>query len=245
MSLLSKKVLQWEPLVRKFAGKIPVKFGLTVIAHESAGNPDAVSGTGARGLMQITGVALKAVNRGLGTTYNRDDLFDPEINVMVGMGLLNSIVQTWDFRHPKTLSARWTSAQWLALLVLAWNAGSFEHNGVGYVVATMERGKIPRSKITVDTVAQAAENLPEASKWLSVPQRVAWAKKVARDYLRVAEPRLPAAEKPKGSKWPWVVAGGALVGGAAYMMMRSSKGSGGGLISLSSDQIGLLKKLGG
>lgn len=243
MALLSKNVLRWEPLVRKYAGKIPVKFGLTIIAHESAGNPDAVSNTGARGLMQITGVALRAVNRGLGTTYTRDDLFTPEINVMVGMGLLNSIVQTWNYKHPKTLSARWTSAQWLALLVLAWNAGSFEHNGVGYVVTTMERGNIPRSKITVDTVAQASANLPDASKWLRVPQRVAWAKKVARDYLRIAEPRLPPTEQPKGSKWPWVMVGGALAGGALYLMFKPTKG--GASISLSSDQIGLLKGLGG
>lgn len=243
MGLLSKNVLQWEPLVRQFAGKIPVKFGLTIIAHESAGDPDAVSNTGARGLMQITGVALKAVNRALGTSYVRADLFDPKVNVMVGMGLLNSIVQTWDYKHPKTLSARWTSAQWLALLVLAWNAGSFEHNGVGYVVTSMERGNIPRSKITVDTVAQASANLPNASKWMRVPQRVAWAKKVARDYLRVAEPRLPPAEKSGSRRWPWLLIGGAAVGGAAYLLLRPGKS--GGSITLSSDQIGLLKGLGG
>lgn len=242
MSLLSKNVLRWEPLVRRFAGKIPVKFGLTVIAHESAGNPDAVSGTGARGLMQITGVALKAVNRGLGTSYTRDDLFDPEVNVMVGMGLLNSIVQTWNHKHPKTLSARWTSAQWLALLVLAWNAGSFEHNGVGYVVTTMERGNIPRSRITVDTVAQASANLPDASKWLRVPQRVAWAKKVARDYLRIAEPRLPD-EKPKRRRWPWIVFGGVALGGAAYLLMRPAKGGGGSVVTLNAGDVSLMKGL--
>lgn len=239
MARLSKKVLRWEPLVKQFAGQIPVKFGLTIIAHESTGDPTAVSRTGARGLMQITGVALETINKALGVTYTRADLFDPKINVMVGMALLNSIVQNWEWRHPDTLSPRWSSPQWLALLVLAWNAGSSEKSGVGYVVTTMERGGLSRSQITVDTVSQAAKNLPRASQWLTKPERVAWAKKVARDYLKITSPIYPETRK---SAWPWVLLGGAALGTVAYVLLRPKKGGASAVpLSLSPEQVNLLK----
>lgn len=70
-----------------------------VIKIESGGNPLAFnSGTKARGLMQITPIALKEWNNlNPGRQYKEKDLFVPEVNTEIGTWLL-------DQRIPKMLN---------------------------------------------------------------------------------------------------------------------------------------------
>lgn len=58
---------------------------LAVIQAESNFDPNAVSGVGARGLMQIMPqTALLDINRMLKSDYSAEDLFDPAINIRCG-----------------------------------------------------------------------------------------------------------------------------------------------------------------
>jgi len=61
---------------------------LAIIIVESGGNPDAVSPTGAQGLMQMTEIAVKEVNTQYGIT-SQPDLGDPYENVCYGILLLD------------------------------------------------------------------------------------------------------------------------------------------------------------
>jgi len=65
-----------------------VVFAVTKI--ESSGNPEADSGY-ARGLMQMSKIALKDVNNNYGTNYEYNDLFKPEINLIAGSRYLSML----------------------------------------------------------------------------------------------------------------------------------------------------------
>lgn len=68
---------------------VPSPLALAQIKKESGFNPGAVSSVGARGLMQVRAGALADVNASLGTSYTLADLFDPEINLVVGFKYLD------------------------------------------------------------------------------------------------------------------------------------------------------------
>jgi soluble lytic murein transglycosylase len=80
---------------------------LAVIKHESKGNPYArgayTSGTesGALGLMQIKYESAREVARSIGVRVNsEEDLFNPEVNLMVGTAyLLRLIAKYQDLQH--------------------------------------------------------------------------------------------------------------------------------------------------
>jgi len=60
---------------------------LAMLLTESAGNPLAVSSEDAKGLMQMTEIAVKEVNNHFGE-YKQVDMFDPDTNVRYGVKLL-------------------------------------------------------------------------------------------------------------------------------------------------------------
>ena len=66
---------------------LPAKLIKSIIKHESNFNPDAVSGAGASGLMQL----MPATARGLGVT----NIFDPAQNVMGGSKYLRSMLDKY------------------------------------------------------------------------------------------------------------------------------------------------------
>lgn len=70
---------------------VPYDIIHAVIETESSFKPDAVSPTGARGLMQINEITLKEINIQLKTKYTFNDLFDPEINVRLGTFYLSHL----------------------------------------------------------------------------------------------------------------------------------------------------------
>src|SRR5262249_36756535 len=76
-----------------------------VIYSESKFN-DAESSAGARGLMQITPAAAETVERQTGaTTFELDDLSDPEINIRYGTFILKDHLERYDGDEVAALAA--------------------------------------------------------------------------------------------------------------------------------------------
>ena len=69
--------------------KFSVAQVLALIETESKGNPRAKSGAGALGLMQVMG--RHATERG----YSVDDLYDPYVNVVVGLSVLEALAEQY------------------------------------------------------------------------------------------------------------------------------------------------------
>ena len=86
-----------------------------VILKESAGKPKAGSSKGAKGLMQLTSIAV----RDLGLDDKSFDYYDPETNIKAGSKFLAKMIDTFDGN--------------LTLGLAAYNAGIWnvrKHNGV-------------------------------------------------------------------------------------------------------------------
>lgn len=91
---------QWlDPIIAKASRRYGVDMGLikAVIKAESNFNPTAVSGAGARGLMQL----MPATARSLGVS----DSFDPEQNVMAGTRFLRDLLDRYNGDLDSALAA--------------------------------------------------------------------------------------------------------------------------------------------
>jgi soluble lytic murein transglycosylase len=90
--------LRHEDIIRQQAQEKGVDAALiaAVIYSESKFN-DAESSAGARGLMQITPAAADTIERLSGaTSFELDDLSDPEINIRYGTFLLKELLERYD-----------------------------------------------------------------------------------------------------------------------------------------------------
>jgi soluble lytic murein transglycosylase len=90
--------LQHEDIIRQQAQEKGVDAALiaAVIDTESKFS-DAESSAGARGLMQITPAAAKFIEKQSGgTTFNLNDLSNPEINIRYGTFLLKELLERYE-----------------------------------------------------------------------------------------------------------------------------------------------------
>jgi soluble lytic murein transglycosylase len=79
---------------------------LAVIRQESGYRVDAVSGAGARGLMQLMPATAKGVSDRLGLPYSPDRLVsDPSYNMTLGQAYLGSMIGTFDGSYVRGLAA--------------------------------------------------------------------------------------------------------------------------------------------
>jgi soluble lytic murein transglycosylase len=105
------------------AGTSPVEpeLALAVMRQESAFDANALSGAGARGLMQLMGSTAQDVAKALKLPYDRDRLIqDPDYNMRLGTSYLGALVNQFDGSY--------------VLAVAAYNAGparvrSWSRNG--------------------------------------------------------------------------------------------------------------------
>lgn len=74
---------------------IPKAMILAVIKVESGFDRQARSSADARGLMQMTAVALKDVNRVLSEEYTVEQMYDPEINIRCGVAYLSILCRKY------------------------------------------------------------------------------------------------------------------------------------------------------
>ena len=65
---------------------------LSEICVESGGNPQAVSGVGALGLMQVMPTTLNDINQMLGTSYEPADLYQPAVAIQCGAAYLHWLI---------------------------------------------------------------------------------------------------------------------------------------------------------
>lgn len=99
--------LKHEDIIREQAHEKGVDAALiaAVIYSESKFN-DAESSAGARGLMQITPAAAETVERQTNaTTFELDDLSDPEINIRYGTFILKDHLERYDGDEVAALAA--------------------------------------------------------------------------------------------------------------------------------------------
>src|SRR5262245_59633950 len=173
----------WDSLIERFAGNVPMAFIRALVHGESGGDSQKENpASHAAGLLQITEIVRKDWNAAHpDAPVSRDQLFDPEINVRLGAALLNRIVQVYG-RH-RTLRPSWQSRRYAELVALGWNAGYSDRGGVGRAVTELEAAGANPEDVTVDSVAHVATGLPDAARFVSRPDRVAYAKAVADLYL--------------------------------------------------------------
>jgi soluble lytic murein transglycosylase-like protein len=194
----------WDPVIERFAGNVPVAFIRALVHGESGGDSQKENPVShATGLLQITDIVRKDWNAAHpGAPVSRADLFDPEINVRIGAALLNRIAQT--YRHHPTLKPDWSSRRYAELVALGWNAGYSDRGGVGLAVGELEAAGAQAADVTVDSVARVAASLPQTSRFVALPERVAYAKAVADLYL--GSRRAPVVAARSSAVGPVVVA---------------------------------------
>jgi soluble lytic murein transglycosylase-like protein len=173
----------WDQVIERFAGHVPVAFMRALVHGESGGDSQKENPVShAAGLLQITDIVRRDWNGSHpDAPVGRADLFDPEINVRIGAALLNRIVQT--YRRHRTLQPDWSSRRYAELVALGWNAGYSDRGGVGLAVTQLEAAGAEPADVTVDSVSRVAASLPQASRFVALPERVMYAKAVADLYL--------------------------------------------------------------
>lgn len=204
----------WDALITKYAANVPVAFVRALIHGESAGDPKRRNPVShATGLLQITDI----VRRDWNTAHpeapvSSVDLFDPEINIRIGVALLNRIVRVYA-RHP-TLLPDWTSRRFAELVVLGWNAGYSDQGGVAAVASRFEQAGTEPDDVTVDSIAQLAATSGPSARFVARPDRVAYAKAVADLYL--GSRQQPVVAAASGAVGPVVVAALGVLGLAHF-----------------------------
>jgi peptidoglycan lytic transglycosylase len=99
--------LRHEDVIRQQANEKGVDAALiAAVIYSESKFSDAESSAGARGLMQITPAAAKFIEKQSGgTTFELDDLSDPEINIRYGTFLLRELLDRYDGDEAAALAA--------------------------------------------------------------------------------------------------------------------------------------------
>ena len=134
--------LRHEDIIRQQSREKGVDAALiaAVIYSESKFN-DAESSAGARGLMQITPDAAETIERLTGaTTFEIDDLSDPEINIRYGTYLLKELLERYDGDEAAALAG--------------YNAGPGNADEWGGSGLTVEEIPFPETRAYVEEVLE-------------------------------------------------------------------------------------------
>lgn len=173
---------EYDPIFRRYAGRVPVAYLRALAYRESGMRPLAAassSSNAARGLLQVVGVVRQDYNQRNGTSYTADDLFTPDVNVRLAASVLNQIV-TGYARHPSpNLHENWSNPEYVKLVTAGWNAGYSEGGGVGKVATYLEARGIPVTHDSVIANAAAAG----AVSYLNA-DRAVWHRSVADLYFQ-------------------------------------------------------------
>jgi len=172
---------RFDGIFRRHCPGIPVEFMRALAKLESDFDPLDTQGP-AWGLMQVVEVVRRDFYKKTGRAAERGDLLNPELNVEIACGVISRITKNYHKHHPQTLRVNWRDRRWVELVVAGWNAGYSEAAGVGYVVGEMERRGARAADVTIDTMQRAALDLPKASRFLKMPARLRWWRRVADAY---------------------------------------------------------------
>jgi len=147
----------------------------------------------ATGLFQITRPVLQDFNKAHATNHTLDELKEPLFCATVAAGHLRNIIAHWK-RTSVALRPAFDDLRFVALLTYGWNAGP---STVLQMASHLEHAGTPPNAITPDAVYEAARQLAPDS-FVAMPERLAWAKHVARLYSDLQQGRrhLVAALSP-------------------------------------------------
>ena len=175
---------QFDPVFRRRCPSIPLPFLRALAKHESDFDPSDTDGP-AHGLLQITEKVRKDFNSRFGTSHPRSHLLDPDVNVEIACELIARIAKALPANHPRAIpNPSWRDPRFVGLVTLAWNAGFSEAAGMGFVLGQMEAAGISPQDINIDSVREFSLLIPDdKAKFLRLPIRVEFARKVVRDYM--------------------------------------------------------------
>jgi hypothetical protein len=204
---------QFDPLLSRHSGALPLNFLRALASRESDFNPNE---TGGRhwGLLQVGPSVIEDYNKTFGTSHQLQSVLDPELNVKMATRTLNRIVKSYKTFHPRTknLKEDWSNPEYVALVLAGWNSGYSERSGVGRVAKYLEARNIP---VTHDNVFRYA-SASGATKHLSDPGKKHWQRGVVDLFYKEGGPGL--LESPEGVLIAFATAGA--VGFGIYKLMR-------------------------
>ena len=134
--------LHHEDVIRQQAAEKEVDAALiAAVIYSESKFSDQESSAGARGLMQITPEAAKFIEKQSGgTTFNLNDLSDPEINIRYGTFLLHELLERYDGDEAAALAA--------------YNAGPGNADKWGGADLTVEDIPFPETRAYVEEVLE-------------------------------------------------------------------------------------------
>lgn len=132
--------LRHEDVIRQQAEEKDVDAALiAAVIYSESKFQDQTSSVGARGLMQITPEAAEYIERRSGgTTFELEDLADPEINIRYGTFLLAELLDRYDGDEAAALAA--------------YNAGPGNADAWGGAELTVEDIPFPETRAYVEEV---------------------------------------------------------------------------------------------
>jgi len=141
---------QYDAIFAKYAGSMPVNLMRALSKRESNLNPNEANDP-AWGLMQVVSSVRDGYNSRYGTSYTKQDLLNPDINVKIAAELLNRIAAGYGRFHPNVPNMRsdWGNPEFVKLVIAGWNSGYSEAAGVGKVAKYLEGAGVP---VTHDNV---------------------------------------------------------------------------------------------
>jgi hypothetical protein len=181
---------QFDPIFRKYAGRLPVAYLRALSKRESNQNPRETDGP-AWGLMQVIEVVRTSYNKRRGTNFSRSDLLDPDTNVRIATDLLNRIVGYYAKFVPNApnMQEDWHNPEFVKLLTAGWNSGYSAAAGVIFVARCLESRGIP---VTHDNVIKHAQSCGGTRHLYKHPeQTLSWQRSVMDLYFQ--QPDLPTA----------------------------------------------------
>ena len=163
----------FDALFEKHRGPIPLSYLRALAWNESRMNPRNQTKT-ARGLLQVVDSVRRDFNKGRNQSVRPEQLFDPEVNVVIATDLLRTIVRVL---QAEGLEADWTSPEWAKLVTASWNSGWSRKAGVPKVLRHLKAKNLPLSH---DNVFQHSADAG-ATRHLRNPKKKSWQRKVVRD----------------------------------------------------------------
>ena len=99
---------EYNQYVEKYSDEYGVDENLiySIIRNESRFNPDAVSSSDAKGLMQIMDSTVKDIANGIDELeYDFLDVFDPETNIHLGVDYFSELLKKYNYVIPLAVAA--------------------------------------------------------------------------------------------------------------------------------------------
>jgi hypothetical protein len=206
----------YDDVFNRHRGAIPLEYMRALAYHESRMNP-AERKDPAWGLMQVVESVRTSYNKRRGTSYTRQDLLNPDVNVKIAADLLNRIVVAFGKHPDRNMRADWHNPEFVKLLTAGWNSGYSEAAGVGHVASWLEEQGVPVTHDNVFRYGAAAGG----TRHLSNTAKRDWQRKVSTtyfEYLGIKDPGGPLVAT-RGRAAP-VALGLVLFAGLGYVLWR-------------------------